>query len=245
MPLTSSLSAVTGYGRMPISRGGASGTVRVLFLAATSTVTWATDVTTKITGALATFYPAVTVTITTITDRTYTGSTLLRSSFDVVLLTQDASFSNASVGTALNTFVAAGGGLVITVFACSSVALAGFTYATYAPNVTTGATNNRTGTSTLGTFTASDPLMANVTTFNAGTARYGSQTLTLNSGATTVAFYSDGGPLVVKRVIGTARTVSLNFYSPSSTVRADFWTATTHGDRIMANAIVWTGKAVS
>jgi hypothetical protein len=85
--------------------------------------------------------------------------------------------------------------------------------------------------------------MANVTVFNAGTSRYGSQSFTLNSGATTVAFYADGGPLVVKRTIGTARAVSLNFYAPSSDARSDFWTASTHGARLIANAIVWTGYA--
>ncbi len=86
--------------------------------------------------------------------------------------------------------------------------------------------------------------MANVSTFNNGTAGYGTTSFTLTSGATIVASFTDGGPLVVKRTIGTARTVALNFYAPSSTARADFWTASTHGDRLMANAILWTGKAV-
>ncbi len=244
MPVVTSLASYSGYGRMRVAQS-ASGTVRVLFFSAASTASWTTDITNKITAALATFYPTVSVSITTITDRATTGSTLTRAAYDVCMVVTDASFSNAALGTNINNFVAAGGGLVITVFACSSVAIPGFTYASYAPTVTTGASNNRTGTSTLGTITAGDALVRNVTTFDAGTARYGSQTLTLNSGASTVAFYADGGPLAVKRTIGTARTVTLNFYAPSSTVRADFWLASTHGDRLMANALMWTGKAVN
>ncbi len=244
MPLLTAIAANCGYGRM-ISGRSASGTVRILFFSAASTASWTTDISNKITAALATYYPTVNATLTTITDRATTGSMLTRAAYDVCMVVTDASFSNSALGTSINNFVAAGGGLVLTAFACTTVAIPGFTYATYAPTVTTGATNNRTGTSTLGTIVAGDALVQNVTTFNAGTSRYGSQTLTLNSGATTVAFYSDGGPLAVKRTIGTARTVSLNFYAPSSTARSDFWVASTHGDRLMANALMWTGGAVN
>lgn len=243
MPFLTSLAANAGYGRLPVSR---SSGVRLIFLSAINNSTWTTDVTNKISSAISTFYPTASVTITTITDLAFSGSTLSTATYDVAFVVTNTSFSNAALGTALNNFVAAGGGLVMTAFACTTVAVTNFTYSSYAPTITTGATNNRTtNPSVLGTYTASDPLMNNVTSFNAGTSRYGSQSLTLNSGATTVASYSDGGPLVVKRTIGSARTVVLNFFAPSSDSRSDFWTSSTHGGRLMANAVLWTGKVLN
>lgn len=246
MPITSSLAASCGYGRMYTLSGShpPSDSVRVVFLSATGVELRDSDVRTKINAAVALLYPSVSVTITTITDRTTNGSTVTTANYDVAFVVTSQSFSNSALGTALNNFVAAGGGLVMTAFAMTTVPIPGFSYANYAP-VLSGGSNNRTGSSTLGTFTASDPLMSNVSTFNNGTSGFGATTLTLASGATVVASFTDGGQLVVKRVIGTARTVVLNFYAPSSDARSDFWTASTDGGRLMANAILWAGKAVS
>ncbi len=242
MPLVSSLASATGFGRMPVPTAAPSGAVRVVFLSAAANAAWTADVTTKINAALTTLYPAVSVTITTITDTATNGSTVTRANFDVAFVVTNTSFSNSALGVALNNFVAAGGGLVMTAFAMTTVLVPGFTYATYAP--ATGGSNNRTGNSTLGTFTAGDPLMANVSTFNNGSGGFGAASLTLSSGAEVVASFSNGGQLVVKRVVGPARTVALNFFAPSSDSRTDFWTASTHGGRLMANAILWTGRAV-
>jgi hypothetical protein len=61
----------------------------------------------------------------------------------------------------------------------------------------------------------------------------------LHPDATLVAEWSDGLPLVASRKIGLATRVDLNFYPPSSDVRADFWTATTDGAQLLANALTF------
>jgi hypothetical protein len=96
----------------------------------------------------------------------------------------------------------------------------------------------------LGTYTSGDPLMLGVSSFNPGSARFGAGGLTAQSGSTIVAQYNDNNLLVVKKTIGSARTVALNFFPPSSSSRSDFWNISTNGGELMCNAIMWAGKAV-
>ncbi len=95
MPITSSLAATCGYGRMNTVR--TSGSVRVVLLSAASTASWTTDISTKITSALTSLYPAVSVTLTTITDRATNGSTVTRANYDVAFVVTDASFTNSAL----------------------------------------------------------------------------------------------------------------------------------------------------
>jgi len=215
-------------------------TVRVNIIANESTASWYTDVITKINNAKNTYYPTKTLTITQNNGSSYTGSDLTTSKYDVAFVWTDGSV-NASLGPNLNTFVTNGGSLVIAVFAIASVAITGFTY-TNCPVVYPG---NQTMSSTgLGSYTSEDPLMLGVTSFNPGTSRYGAGGLIAQSGATVVARYNDNNLLVVKKNIGSARTVALNFFPPSNTTRSDFWNASTNGGELMCNAIMWAGKAV-
>ena len=215
--------------------------VRVNIIGPGEDPTWYADVITKITTAKNLLYPGYTLTITQNNSSTYTASDLLISNFDTVMVWTDGSLST-SVGTNLNSFITAGGGLVICTFANASLSIQNFTY-TNCPIVFPG--NQSAGANlTLGTYTSSDPLMNGVTSFNIGTSGYGAGSLTLQAGATSVASYSNGNNLVAKKTIGNARTVSLNFFPPSSTSRSDFWTATTDGGKMMTNAIMWSGKGI-
>ena len=229
--------------RTPTPTPSGTGTVRVNIIGPSESATWYSDVISKITSAKNTLYPGKTLTITQNNNSAYVGSDLTTSNFDCVLIWSDGSYSNTSLGTNLNSYITAGGGFVICVFANASVALPiTFSY-TNTPTVFPG-NQNAGGGLTLGTYTSSDPLMLGVTSFNIGTAGYGANGLTLQSGATTVAQYSNGNILVAKKTIGTARTVSLNFFPPSSTVRSDFWSSSTNGGELMCNAIIWAGKGV-
>jgi hypothetical protein len=215
-------------------------TVRVNIIANESTSSWYTDVITKINNAKNTYYPTKTLTITQNNGSSYTGSDLNTSNYDVVFVWTDGSV-NASLGANLNTFVTNGGNLVIAVFAIASLAITGFTY-TNCPVIFPG---NQTMASTgLGTYTSGDPLMLGVTSFNPGSSRFGAGGLTAQSGATVVARYNDNNLLVVKKNIGSARTVALNFFPPSNTSRSDLWNSSTNGGELMCNAIMWAGKAV-
>jgi hypothetical protein len=216
-------------------------TVRVNVIGPGETASWYSDVITKITTAKNSLYPGYTLTITQNNSTSYLGSDLLTSNFDTVFIWTDAAY-NTTLGTNLNSFVTAGGGIVICTFANASIAITNFAY-TNSPIVYPG-NQSAGGNLTLGTYTSSDPLMNGVTSFNIGSAGFGASGITLQAGATSVASYSNGTNLVAKKTIGSARTVSLNFFPPSTTARSDFWNASTNGDRLMTNAIMWSGKGV-
>jgi hypothetical protein len=224
-----------------LSTSSTKTTIKVNVVAANETASWYADIITKINAAKNTNWPNITLTITQTNNSSYTGSDLTVANYDVVFIFTDGSFNNSTIGTNLNNYVTAGGGLVICVFAVASVQLNGFTY-TNCPIVY--ANNQSMASTSLGTYTAADPLMRGVTSFNPGSARFGAGGLTAQSGATVVAQYNDNNLLVVKKTIGSARTVALNFFPPSSTVRSDFWNASTNGGQLMVNAIVWAGKGV-
>lgn len=216
-------------------------TVRVNVVAPGENATWYSDIISKITSAKNSLYSSIQLTITQTNIASYTGNDLNTSTYDTVFIFTDPSFNNSTLGTNLNNFISSGGGLVICTFAIASVSISGFTY-TNCPVLFPG--NQVMSSTSLGSYTASDPLMNGVTSFNPGSSRYGAGSLTLQPGATTVASYNDGNILVAKKTIGSARTVALNFFPPSSTVRADFWSASTNGDRLMTNAIMWSGKGI-
>lgn len=215
--------------------------VRVNVIGPSENATWYADIINKITSGKNSAYPEVQLTITQTNNNAYSGSDLSTSLYDCVFIFADASYSNASLGTNLNNYVSSGGGLVIAVFAIASVRITNFTYT----NCPVAFPGNQTMSSTsLGTYTSGDPLMKGVSSFNPGSSRYGAGSLTLNPGATTVASYNDSNILVAKQTIGSARTVALNFFPPSTTARSDFWSASTDGDKLMANAVIWSGKGV-
>lgn len=103
---------------------------------------------------------------------------------------------------------------------------------------------NQGTTLTLGAYDATSPLMAGVTTFNGGSSSYRGSAAPV-AGATVVAAWSNGEPLVVTGTVGGRARVDLNFYPPSSDVRGDFWSSSTDGDRLMANALLYTGASVT
>lgn len=219
---------------------GAS-TVRVNVIAASDPSTYVTDVVTKITSARSSLYPSKTLTITQNNSSTYTGSDLTTANYDCIFIWSNGAFSGSTLGNNINTFINSGGGCVIAVFASASVQIAGLNYA-LTPCVYP---NNQSMASTsLGTYTSSDPLMLGVTTFNPGSSRFGAGGLTAQPGATVVANYNDNNILVAKKTQASgARTVTLNFFPPSSSMRSDFWNIATNGSQLMCNAIMWTGKA--
>ena len=218
--------------------------VRVNVIAAGDTASWYSDVLTKIQSAMTGSWSNKSLVITQNNSASYAGGDISVANYDVCFIWSNSAFTNSALGTALNNFVTAGGGFVICVFANASVNISGFTY-TNCPTVFPG--NQSMSSQTLGTYTSNDPLMKNVTTFNVGGARYGAGGLTLQSGATTVASYNDSNILVAKKTMASgAQTVSINFFPPSSTAAGpSFWDATTNGGQMMANAIVWAGRAAS
>jgi hypothetical protein len=83
------------------------------------------------------------------------------------------------------------------------------------------------------------PYLANVTSFGGGQFAI-QNSISLASGATQIAHWTGGAPLVaVKRHV-----VGLNMYPPSSDAASHFWDASTDGDILMANALLGGGVTV-
>lgn len=161
-----------------------------------------------------------------------------------VLVFSDSPFADAvTLGNNLDTYVRGGGGVVTAVFANTDpgdLSIGGAFDSNGDSPITI--TDQSEGTElTLGTIhVPSSPLMAGVTSFDGGSSSYyGPGTLT--TGAVDVADWSNGTPLVsYKNVDGHGHyVVNLNFYPPSSDIRADFWLSTTDGAALMANALLF------
>ncbi|MFT4628635.1 MAG: hypothetical protein ACI8PZ_007331, partial [Myxococcota bacterium] len=91
------------------------------------------------------------------------------------------------------------------------------------------------------------PLLAGVSVFDGGSASYHGNDALPAPTATLVANWSDGDALVAEHVpSGAGTVVALNFYPPSSDIRADFWNAGTNGVQLMVNALEYAaGGGVS
>ena len=95
---------------------------------------------------------------------------------------------------------------------------------------------------TLGVHDSTHPVMSGVNNFDGGALGWRPAVVTLTSGATLIAEWSDGLPLVaVKCVNGHAR-IDLGFYPVSSTLYASGWLATTDGALLMANALTFAAN---
>jgi len=162
--------------------------------------------------------------------------------YDIVFVWSNSSFlSNTEIGDVLADYIDGGGKVMSAVFATASVPISG----RFSPDYEVLNPLNQTqGTQlTLGTVLLPDhPIMNKVSTFDGGTQSFKSTSTSIATGATIVAEWSDGTPLiVVKEGVGAAgvRRVDLNFWPVSSDAFGTNWVSSTDGDRIMANALMW------
>ena len=158
--------------------------------------------------------------------------------YDAVLVYSDTGFADGTgLGNVLADYSDAGGGVVVAVFAYS-ISLGGRLVTDgYLPMTFAGQTQN-----VVHTLVIDDPthrIMDNVMSFNGGSSSYHHAPVALAPGGTLVASWNHGQPLVSVATPMVGRTVSLNFYPPSSDARNDFWDATTDGGLILANALWW------
>ena len=173
---------------------------------------------------------SATLTITIITSASETGSTLLKSNYDVVIIYSDYIFSQTSLGTPLNTFIAAGGSVIMATF-CWNQTLPGFTY-TNSTFVYSGTQLN--GSQASFTATISHPITTGVGTSMSIARPFDNGNITLQSGATLIATAASGYPLIATTTIGSARQVGFNSY-------IDLSFADTNGNfqKLVCRAIYW------
>ncbi|WP_372947627.1 HYR domain-containing protein [Mariniphaga sp.] len=175
----------------------------------------------------------------------YTTPTLetLRN-YDAILVWADGSL-NDTVGDSLAAYIDEGGGVVSAVFNLfTGWGIEGTRFNTDYLLLNLG-TYTSGATTTLGTVhDANHPIMEGLTSL-VNPNEFRSNNATMTAGSEVIAEWSDGLPLVVvKENLGpaSARRADINIFPPSSTIRGDFWDATTDGDILLANALLWVSK---
>jgi hypothetical protein len=226
----------TDVGQIVVRSGG-----RVAVFGAPSTASWNTDVRTKLqnTG----LFTQVDAFLVSGGSPIPTLAELLE--YDAVFVYSDTSFNSAAaIGNVLADYMDAGGGVVMATFAFwngNSLGIEGrIKSAGYLPFTTGG--QNSPGVLTLVPVDPAHPILSGVTSFNGGGSTYHNSPISPTAGATLVANWSNGQPLIAAKTPTLGRIVGLNFYPPSSTVRSDFWSASTDGALIMANALMWAAR---
>ena len=151
--------------------------------------------------------------------------------------------NSVALGDNLADYVDSSGGVVTAVFADASIPFGGrFDTANYWAIAPSGQT--QTPEEFIGTIhDPAHPILDGVGSFSGGTSSFRTSTLAIASGATRIADWTDGRPLVATKTIGGTRRADLGFYPPSSDARSDFWRADTDGALLMANALNWVKDA--
>jgi hypothetical protein len=155
--------------------------------------------------------------------------------YDAVLLMSDTPWVDATLmGDRLAGYVDNGGGVVDSIFSYTQHTAGLFRDRAYSPITAYSAYGTAL---TLGVIAAGSPLMSGVSTFADFT--FHDDDAQVTPGATSIAAYSNGAALEAAWVpSGAGTVVALNFYPPSSRLRADFWDFNTDGERIVANALL-------
>ncbi|MEH6538424.1 MAG: HYR domain-containing protein, partial [Psychroserpens sp.] len=169
--------------------------------------------------------------------------------YDAVLVWNDEPFfDTVALGNVLAAYVDAGGGVVVNMFTQWSPTTVGqdifdlegnFRTGGYMPLDANPADFATGGPHTMNIINGSHPIMQGVTNFNGGSSSFRAINLLLQPGASLLANWSTGDPLIAYKEPTNGKTVSLNFFAPSSDSRPDLWDANTDGDLIMANSLAW------
>jgi hypothetical protein len=162
-----------------------------------------------------------------------------------VLVFSDQSFNdNTNLGNVLANYIDQGGGVAPATFVYwNSLGLSiqgRLVTGGYLP-FTTGGQTSGAGL-TLVKDLPLHPLLDAVVSFNGGSAGYLNSPISIATGATLVAHWSTGQPLVGAKDIAPGRCAGLNFFPPSSDSTGFGWVSSTDGARLMADALLWSGR---
>lgn len=208
--------------------------LKVLVMGAESDELWIVDVKNKL-DSTELFYEVDTFNL-----RNRIPTLTLLEEYDAVLVyTNSSPKDDVSTGDTLAAYINQGGGVVSATF-LGNITITG-AFDQYAILKNAGQTSGTVSTMDM-ILDASHPIIDNVLSFNGGTASYHNRMGDIAIGATIIAEYEDGEPLIIiKENVGPANVnmVFLNFFPPSITIRDDFWDVTTDGDLLMAGALLW------
>jgi len=214
----------------------------VAVVTAESTSPWNSDVASKIAGVG--LIPRVDI-IPVTTGNPVPSLAQLRAYQSVLVYSDSPGFNdNVGMGNVLADYLDQGGGLALATFAYYSsggLSIQGrLVSGGYLPFTTAGQTSS--AGLTLVKDVPSHPLLDAVNAFNGGTSSFQNSSISTTAGTTLVAHWSNGQPLVGAKDIGAGHFAGLNFFPPSSDSRSDFWVSSTDGARLMADALLWSGK---
>jgi|GEM_PF-7118861 len=158
-------------------------------------------------------------------------------SYDAVFVWSSGSYYDpVELGNVLADYVDRGGGVVSAMYNMGSYTPILGRFATQGYSAIQPA-YTISGEATLGTiYVPSDPIMRGVTSFDGGSESIRPASA-LTSGATLIASWSDGMPLVAVKKMTRANRADLGFYPPSSDVGYGYWISSTDGAKLMANAL--------
>lgn len=161
------------------------------------------------------------------------GASFTTANYDVILIYNNNMYTNTSLGTNLNSFIANGGSVIVTTFSFQNNGLPGFNFANSAYQIGTA---NSTTAQTGFTATVAHPITSGVgTNFSFTATAYSSGNLALQSGATTIATANTSGfPLIGIKTVGSARQVGINSYTDTS-----FSDTTGNFQKLVCRAIYW------
>jgi hypothetical protein len=165
--------------------------------------------------------------------------------YDAVLTWNNRAYNNPeALGNVLADYVDAGGGVVTAAF-CNADAFMNSPSGRWISGgyeIIPARSSFASGTATLGAVAySSHPIMRGVTSFNGGSLSGRPFTLAINPGGLIVAKWSDGRTLAAVSTKMPNRA-ELGFYPPSNSVSASYWQVGTNGDKLMANALLYTVK---
>jgi hypothetical protein len=225
--------AVVTSAVMNVSSGGSLGGSGKVMLCAADTYT--ADVQTK----LQSFPDIVAVDIVNAQSTTPTLNDLRKYSAVMVWSNYQLADSN-TLGNNLADYVDEGGGVILAVFAFGGGGMAPqgrFASGGYLVMPYNGYQYNA---GSLGTYIDGHPLMMNVKSFS--TSNYRPTSNQVVAGATVVASYSDGIPLIATKNVGGVDRVDLGFFPPSSDTIGSSWSSATDGKHILHNAVAFVGR---
>lgn len=213
---------------------------RTAIFAAEANANWNADVQSKILGAG--LFSQVDLIRVDGANPIPTLSDLLR--YRSVLVYSDPGFSNnTNMGNVLADYVDQGRGVALATFVfwnSGALSLQGrLVTGNYLP-FTTGGQSQGSPLTLLKDLPA-HPILTNVNSLDGGTSSYHNSPIGVAAGATLVAHWNNGQPLVGTKLPTMGRVVGLNFFPPSSDAASGLWLANTDGARLMANALLWAG----
>jgi hypothetical protein len=213
----------------------------VAVLAAESTVAWNSDVTNKIAGVG--FLPKVD--LIPVTSGSPVPTLAQLRSYQSVLVFSDYPFNDpVAMGNVLADYLDQGGGVVLQTFAFAtntSYSIQGRVSTNGYLPFTTAATASPASLTMVKDLPL-HPLLDGVSSFNGGTTSFQNSPISIASGTTLVAHWNNSQPLVGGKDDGPGRSAGLNFFPPSSDAASFGWVSSTDGARLMANALIWSGK---